>query len=105
MQEKIDLSPDEFAEGVRVNSNAQILDVRTEEEFSSGHLPGALNINIMGYDFEEQIEELDRHRPYYVYCRSGGRSSSAVKMMKNKGFDEVYNMVGGILAWNKPLQL
>lgn len=97
--QNINLSPDEFAEGIRTHNDAIILDVRTPDEFNSGHLPGAVNIDIQGYDFHEQIENLDPARAYYVYCRSGGRSGTACRFMQSKGFGEVYNLAGGILAW------
>ena len=99
-----DLRPKEFAESFRAHPKAVILDVRTPQEFGSGHLPGALNIDIHGYDFEEQIENLDKDKAYYVYCRSGGRSGAASRYMKSKGFPEVYNMLGGILAWEGELE-
>jgi rhodanese-related sulfurtransferase len=57
-------------------------------------------MNVQGYDFEEQIETLDPHTPVYVYCRSGARSAHAQRVLLEKGFDEVYNLKGGILAWN-----
>jgi rhodanese-related sulfurtransferase len=101
--ENINLNPEEFAEGVKTHNDAIILDVRTPEEFGSGHLPGAVNINIQGEDFHEQVENLDPEKPYYVYCRSGARSSAACRFMQSKGFNEVYNLLGGILAWEGEL--
>ena len=94
-----DLSPNEFASAMKAHPKAILLDVRTPEEFESGHLPGALNIDIRGYDFHEQIETLDPNTSYFVYCRSGARSTSACKFMESKGFEEVINLQGGILAW------
>jgi rhodanese-related sulfurtransferase len=94
-----DLSPEEFANSIKAHPEAILLDVRTPDEFNSGHLPGALNIDINGYDFHEQVENLDPSRPYYVYCRSGARSSTACRYMQSKGFEDVHNLQGGILAW------
>jgi rhodanese-related sulfurtransferase len=94
-----DLTPDEFAKSMRAHPEAIILDVRTPEEFGSGHLPGALNIDIRGYDFHEQVENLDPQKAYYVYCHAGGRSASACRFMESKGFEEVYNLRGGMMAW------
>jgi len=99
MEEHKDLNPEEFGKSMRAHPNAVLLDVRTPEEFESGHLPGALNIDIRGYDFHEQIENLDPAKAYFVYCRSGGRSSAACRFMTSKGFQECYNLEGGILAW------
>ena len=94
------LSTDEFAEGFKNNPEAIILDVRRPDEFEEGHLPGALNINVMSPDFSIQLDNLDHDKAYYVYCKSGGRSTSACLAMQSMGFTEVYNMVGGIMAWN-----
>ena len=98
--ENIDLSPEDFARGMEIHPDGILLDVRTPEEYDSGHLPGAINIDIMGPDFHEQVDTLDTSKTYYVYCRSGGRSSTACKYMKSKGINEVYNLKGGILAWH-----
>ena len=71
------------------SSPAVIIDVRTPEEFTSGHLEGAVNINLQAPDFEEQINTLDKDGSYAVYCRSGNRSAEAVSLMKNVGFTDV----------------
>jgi rhodanese-related sulfurtransferase len=94
-----DLNPDDFASTLKVHPNAILLDVRTPGEFDSGHLPGALNIDIRGYDFNEQVENLDPQKAYFIYCHAGGRSVTACRYMESKGFEEVYNLQGGILAW------
>src|SRR5687768_4710712 len=99
--ENINLSPSEFADGVKNNSDAILLDVRRPDEYDSGHLPGAININIQGPEFHEQIENLDPSKTYYVYCRSGARSATACTYLKRQGFHDVYNLEGGILAWHE----
>lgn len=101
---KVDLEPEAFADGIQNNPQAEIIDVRTSEEYDSGHLPGAININVMAPDFLEQIDNLDQSKAYYVYCRSGGRSARACMMMHEEGFREVHNLKGGILAWHQPLE-
>ena len=98
--ENIDLNAEQFGETFKNTPGAILLDVRTPEEFESGHLPGALNINIMGHEFHEQIEDLDREREYFVYCKAGGRSSNACRYMETQGFSKLHNLVGGITAWN-----
>ena len=76
------------------------MDVRTEEEIESGYIPNAKNIDLrMGPGFIEQINTLDKNKPYYVYCRSGARSAQAVQLMRDLGFNETYNLLGGILEW------
>jgi len=77
-----------------------IVDVRTPGEFTRGYIEGAKNINISG-NFSEEIQKLDKNQPVYVYCASGGRSSRAMQMMKQMGFKEVYNLMGGYNAWPK----
>ncbi len=72
-----------------------LLDVRTPEEYSEGHIEGALNLDIYDKQFSIELDKLDKTKPVYVYCKSGGRSSNASEIMKEKGFKEVYNLVGG----------
>ena len=77
-----------------------IIDVRTAAEFNSGHIKDATNIDFYADDFESKLKIVRKDVPIYVYCRSGGRSSSAAKKMEKLGFSEVYNMLGGIGSWN-----
>jgi rhodanese-related sulfurtransferase len=77
---------------------AILLDVRTSDEFNSGKIPGAININVMENSFLEAISKLDKTKSYFIYCLSGGRSGRACAIMANQGFD-VYNLVGGIGSW------
>lgn len=76
-----------------------ILDVRTPGEFAGGHIENAVNMDFYASDFRDQLADLDRSRTYVVYCRSGRRSEGARDMMKDLGFEEVYNVLGGILDW------
>ncbi|RTY91805.1 rhodanese-like domain-containing protein [Flavobacterium sp. GT3R68] len=80
--------------------NAVILDVRTEDEFNDGMIPHAINIDIYkGQGFIYQVEELDKSNNYYVYCRSGARSEQACNLMNQMGFENAFNLLGGILQW------
>jgi thioredoxin 1 len=86
---------------------AQLVDVRTPEEYADGHLKGSVNININSGDFEQQLGKLNKDVPVFVYCRSGGRSARAASKMESMGFKKVYNMDGGITAWGsagKPVE-
>ena len=95
-----DLSQNEWAQGLNEQPRAVVLDVRTEEEFESGYIPNAINIDIqMGNIFIDEINTLDKNKSYYVYCRSGARSAQAVQLMRDLGFNETYNLLGGILEW------
>ncbi len=76
-----------------------ILDIRTPEEFGTGHIDGAINIDYYAADFEAQLSGLDLTVPYVMYCNSGNRSSNALPLMDSIGFEEVYELDGGIQAW------
>lgn len=78
-----------------------VLDVRTPEEFVAGHLANAQNVDFYASDFASQLDELDKDTPYVVYCRSGNRSASAIEIMRNLGFTEVWEVDGGIIAWEQ----
>lgn len=93
-----DLSVNEFETMLAQDATAQLVDVRTPEEFAENHLPGALNIDWKAEGFAEKAQMLDKDRPVLVYCRSGRRSAEASKTLDGLGF-KTYNMKGGILAW------
>ncbi len=100
------VSVDEFEQLIAKNANAQVIDVRTPDEFLGGHIKNARNININAGDFEQQIATLNKKEAVYVYCLSGGRSSSAASYLRNNGFAVVYEMPG-MMAWNsagKPVE-
>ena len=65
---------------------AAVIDVRTPEEWSSGHLDGAIRIGIADSDFASQLETLDKSGDYYIYCRSGNRAGQAIDFMESLGF-------------------
>lgn len=95
----IDVSAKEFNQLVS-GKDVQLIDVRTPGEFENGHLKNAQMINYMGSDFKtEAVKNLDKSKPIYVYCASGGRSSKAAKIYKDAGFTKVYNLLGGYRAW------
>jgi rhodanese-related sulfurtransferase len=76
-----------------------IIDVRTPEEYISGHLINAINIDYYSPDFVKNIDKLDKTAYYIVYCRTGARSASASQIMLQQGFIHVINMTGGITEW------
>lgn len=92
------VNADEFEKGVN-NSDVTLLDVRTAQEVSGGHIEGAINYDFYGAGFDEQLKTLDKEKAVYVYCRSGGRSSKTADKLKDLGFTQVYNLEGGIGAW------
>jgi rhodanese-related sulfurtransferase len=83
------------------NPNFVLLDVRTPGEFSESHIEGAILINYQSSDFKNKLQELDKTKTYLVYCRSGMRSAGSASTMKSLGFQDVYNMVGGIMEWER----
>jgi len=83
--------------------NVVILDVRTPEEFQSGHIKGALLLNVHSASFESAIQKLDKNKTYLVYCRSGARSMTAARKMKAAGFENLFNLENGIMSWNGPV--
>lgn len=91
-----------FAEAIQENPDAVVLDVRTLQEFEEGHIPGAVRIDYLQDDFAARVAELDKDKPYYLYCRSGNRSAKAAQLMVAQGFDEVYELKTGFSGWNGP---
>lgn len=85
-----------------IEKEVQLLDVRTEEEWNAGHIEGATRVEIGSEDFAEQVKKhFDPEKPLLVYCRSGGRSARAAKQLEELGFETVYDLKGGVLAWEK----
>ena len=78
--------------------NVQVVDVRTSQEYNSGHLPNAINLDVNKPDFETRIMVLKKKRPVVVYCRSGRRSKKAAQVMAAKGY-QVYEMDQGYINW------
>lgn len=79
----------------------QLLDVRTSDEFNQGHIAGAFQADWNNPEqFKERVASLDKRQPLYVYCLAGSRSSAAQKWLVKEGFKTVFNLQGGINAWN-----
>lgn len=76
-----------------------IIDVRTPQEFAAGHIEGAVNYNVEGPDFLNQISTLDPTGTYAVYCQSGNRSQVAVAAMSDNGVNGIYELETGISGW------
>ena len=94
------LNTQDFAKTVS-SGKVQVLDVRTADEYKSGHLDKALQANWLdANEFYDRTSHLDKNIPVYIYCLSGGRSGAAAEALRAKGF-KVTNMEGGINAWKK----
>ena len=96
----MNLSQNEWASQLEADVNAVILDVRTDEECHEGIIPGAiLNDIYKGQAFIYRLEELDKTKNYYVYCKAGARSAQACSIMNQMGFDNTFNLEGGFMNW------
>jgi thioredoxin len=96
---RFNLSAEEFNKKISVSKDLTLVDVRTPEEFEKGHLVNAQNIDYNGDNFKQEITKVDKTKPVYVYCLSGGRSGNAAREMRAMGYKEVYELDGGILKW------
>ncbi|MCK8521914.1 rhodanese-like domain-containing protein [Aquimarina sp. D1M17] len=97
----VDITQEEWQDKISNDSNAVILDVRTEEEVEDGYIPNMINIDIrQGQGFLDEVEKLDKSKNYYVYCRSGARSAQACTLMNQMGFETTYNLIGGFMNWD-----
>ena len=83
----------------RNNPDFVILDVRTPEEFAETHIEAAVNLDFYAESFRDELDRRDKSKTYLIYCRSDNRSGEALKIMGELGFREVYDMSGGIIAW------
>jgi len=84
--------PASVEQPVAVDAATIVIDVRTPEEFSQGHLDGAVNLDVEGGAFEQGLTELDPAGSYIVYCRSGRRSAHAAALMAERGFADVVDL-------------
>jgi thioredoxin 1 len=102
------LSANEFESTLALDSNMQLIDVRTPEEFNQGFIKNAKNINWNGSNFETEVNKLDKSKAVFVYCLAGGRSGEAANKLKDLGFTIIYDLKGGMNAWrnaNKHIEI
>lgn len=78
-----------------------IIDLRSAEEYASGHIEGAINLDYTSTDFSQELDELDRSKTYLLYAYKDDVSGEVLDMMGELGFAEVYNMLGGMERWEK----
>lgn len=98
----VSVGAEEFAREI-AKSGVQIVDVRTASEYAEGHIPGAVNIDVLSSDFSEKITSLDKEHTVALYCRSGRRSKSAAAEAAKQGF-KVVELDGGVLSWKGRLE-
>jgi hypothetical protein len=94
----LNLGVKEFSEKI-AEEGVRILDVRTPDEISEGYIEGAQFVDFYHEDFKIEIDSLNKEFAYAVYCRSGKRSSQAMEIMQEFGFENLYNLEGGIIEW------
>jgi rhodanese-related sulfurtransferase len=85
---------------LRADKKNVVLDVRTEEEYKAGHIPGSVNIDFNSPDFEKKVADLDKNKTYLVHCAAGGRSARACKKLEGAGFKELYDLAPGFNGWS-----
>ena len=96
----MDLEQDKWKNGLENDSDSLILDVRTPDEFETSRIPNSINIDFYNPEiFMREIGKLDKDKSYYVYCRTGVRSANSCHLMKELGFVNIYNLIGGIVDW------
>ncbi|OHA83653.1 MAG: hypothetical protein A2937_02045 [Candidatus Yonathbacteria bacterium RIFCSPLOWO2_01_FULL_47_33b] len=84
-----------------MKQGATVLDVRTKDEYTEGHIENAVNIDFYDPEFAENIKGLDKAKQYVVHCQSGGRSAKATALMEELGFVSACNVLGGISSWKE----
>ena len=97
-----DITPQEAFTLIQNNQNNPdfvIIDVRTSEEFTGGHIENAINIDFFSEAFQGTLNDLDRDKTYVIYCKVGIRSRSALDIMAELNFKEAYNILGGTDQW------
>lgn len=100
-----DLTQSDWKKKLNEDENAVILDVRTQDEVDEGKIPNSVHIDIhRGQGFIYEVDALDKSKNYYVYCRSGGRSGQACAVMNQLGFENTYNLIGGISEWKGAIE-
>jgi rhodanese-related sulfurtransferase len=96
------ISPVDAKKLIETKDQLQLVDVRTPQEFSGGALPGSTLVTYNSWSpktFLNQMEAFDREKPLLLVCAVGGRSWAAALALKRQGFQEVYNLNGGLQAW------
>jgi rhodanese-related sulfurtransferase len=89
----------ETVAALHAEGDVTVLDVREPGEYAAGHIPGALLIPLG--ELPDRLHEVPEEGPVVVVCRSGNRSGQASRFLRQQGFDNVHNMLGGMLAWQR----
>lgn len=93
---KARITPAEYQARFGAHADHILIDVRTPEEFASGHIPGAVNISVD--ELAQRLNEIPQDKPVVLYCRSGNRSNQAAQILERAGYTQIYDL-GGIITW------
>lgn len=93
---KAKITPAEYQTRFGANADHVLIDVRTPQEFASGHIPGAVNISVD--QLAQRLSEIPQDKPIVLYCRSGNRSNQAAQILERAGYTQIYDL-GGIITW------
>jgi thioredoxin 1 len=97
---KTSLPAVEFNDASVSDKNSVIIDVRTPEEYESGHITNSVNVDYNAPDFGTNAAKISKEKTVYIYCRSGARSARAATMMRAQGY-KVIELQGGIIRWEE----
>lgn len=101
----MDLSQKDWFSRLKEDKSNELIDVRSLEEYENEHIPNSTLIDInYPREFMKKLESMDKNKSYFIYCRSGNRSSKACLIMNNMGFKYTFNLLGGILEWQGELE-
>lgn len=95
------LDTEKFDKKLKETNKPLLLDVRTWDEYKSGHLSQAVLMDINAGDFNAKASQMDKSKPVFVYCAAGVRSNKAAAVLKDLGFQQIYDLSGGIRAWSQ----
>ncbi len=96
-----DVTAEEAEALLSIDNAPQVIDLRTPEEFATGHIPGAVMIDFKSPDFKTELAKLDASQEYLFHCKSGGRSTQSLDAWKELGFGKLYHLNKGILSWTE----
>ena len=95
----ITVTPQAALDLIEKEPEIMILDIRPYAEFKKEHIPGAVNLDYDGHQFQSKVEKLDKDKTYLIYCKSGVRGGYFLDKMRESGFMGAYNILGGVVAW------
>ena len=95
----ITIQPQDALQIMKDHPEIIILDIRPHEEYKMEHIPGAINLDYEGHQFQQKVEKLDKEKEYLIYCKSGVRGEYFLSKMKESGFKGAYNILGGFVGW------